>query len=135
MVIPAPEVTSMWQRIYEIARTVFPVLRMKAPNAKGGNSWWLIFKGNLPTRITIDWKVKNGFVDLSFWNGARHKPTSSSEVPTGASLVITGTTTIFRVPVEKPSKHWVDLTDEQIRKSLQVAGALLEYYNSHAQTF
>jgi hypothetical protein len=81
MVVPAPEVTSMWHRIYEIARTEFPLLGMKTPTDKGSNSWWLIIKGNLPPRITIDWKVKNGFMDLSFWNGARHKPTSSSEVP------------------------------------------------------
>ena len=134
MVIPAPEVTSMWQRIYEIARTEFPLLGMKAPSDKGGNAWWLVFKGNLPSCITIDWKAKNGFVDLSFWNGARHKPTSSSEVPPGASFMTTGTTTIFRVPVEEPSEDWVDLTDAQIRKSLKVANGLLEFYNSHVQT-
>jgi hypothetical protein len=134
MVIPAAEVTSMWQRIYEIARTEIPLLGMKAPSEKGGNSWWVIFKGNLPSRITIDWKVKSRFVDLSFWNGARHKPTSSSDVPPGASFMISGTTTIFRVPVEGPSEDWVDLTDAEIRKSLRVASGLLEFYNSHVQT-
>jgi len=86
MVIPAPQVTSMWQRIYEIARTEFPELGMKAPANKGENSWWVIFKGDLPPRITIDWKVKNGAVDLSFWNGARHMPTSFSQVPPDAAL-------------------------------------------------
>lgn len=135
IVIPAPEVTSLWQRIYEIARTEFPLLGMKAPGDKGSNSWWVIFKGNLPSLITIDWKVKNGFVDLSFWNGARHKPTSGSEVPVGASFVTSGTTAMFRVPVEKPSEDWIDLTDAQIRKSLKIADGLLEFYNSHHQTF
>jgi hypothetical protein len=135
IIIPAPEVTSMWQRVYEIARTEFPQLAMKAPSHKGRHSWWLIFKGNLPSRITIDWKVKTGFVDLSFWNGARHKPTPSSDVPPGASFMTSGTTTIFRVPVSEPSKDWIVLTDAQIRKSLSVANGLLEFYNSHAQTF
>jgi hypothetical protein len=132
-VIPAPEVTTMWQRVYEIARTEFQALRMKAPTDKGANSWWLIFKGDLPSRITIDWKVKNGVVDLSFWKGAKHKPTQSSEAPFGASFATSGTTVMFRVPVEKPSKGWVELTDEQIRKSLKVAERLLEFYNTYAQ--
>jgi hypothetical protein len=135
MVIPAPEVTTMWQRIYEIARTEFPLLGMKAPTDKGGNSWWVIFKGNLPSRITIDWKIKNGVVDLSFWNGARHKPTPSSETPPGASFMTSGTTTMFRVLVEKPSKDWVELTDEQIRKSLKVADELLNFHNTHVHKF
>ncbi|MCK1624628.1 PD-(D/E)XK nuclease family protein [Bradyrhizobium sp. 160] len=56
MVIPAPNVTAMWQRIYEIARAEFPALGMKAPTDKGEQSWWVIFKGNLPPRITVDWK-------------------------------------------------------------------------------
>jgi hypothetical protein len=135
IVIPAPEVTSMWQRIYEIARTEFPTLGMKAPTDKGENSWWVIFKGNLPSRITIDWKVKNGAVDLSFWNGARHRPTASSEAPSGASFMISGTTTMFRVLVEKPSKDWIKLTDEQIREALKVAEGLLDFHNTHVQAF
>jgi len=125
----------MWQRIYEIARTEFQTLGMKAPTDKGENSWWVIFKGNLPSRITIDWKVKNGAVDLSFWNGARHKPTPSSEAPLGASFMISGTTTMFRVLVDKPSKDWVELTDDQIRKALKVAEGLLNFHNTHLQAF
>ncbi|PDT73058.1 PD-(D/E)XK nuclease family protein [Bradyrhizobium sp. C9] len=131
IVIPAREVTTMWQRIYEIARTEFPLLQMKPPTDKGRNSWWVIFKGNLPSRITIDWKVKNGFLDLSFWNGARHRPTLSSRKPPGASLVTSGTTTMFRVSVQKPSKDWVELTDEQIRSTLEIAQQLLNFYNAH----
>jgi hypothetical protein len=135
IVIPAPEVTGMWQRIYKIARTEFPTLGMKAPTDKGENSWWVIFKGNLPARITIDWKVKNGAVDLSFWNGARHKPRPSSETPPGASFMTSGTTTMLRVLVDKPSKDWVELTDEQIRKALKVAEGLLNFHNTHVQSF
>ena len=131
IIIPAPEVTTMWQRIYKIAAMEFPLLGMKAPTDKGQNSWWLVFKGNLPSRITIDWKIKNGVVDLSFWKGARHKPTPSSEMPPGASFMTSGTTTMFRVIVEKPSKDWVELTDEQIRKSLKVADGLLNFFNTH----
>jgi hypothetical protein len=135
MVIPAPEVTTMWQRVYEIARTEFPLLGMKAPTDKGENSWWLIFKGNLPSRITIDWKIRNGVVDLSFWSGAQHRPAHSSEVPIGASLMTSGTTIMFRVPFEKPSRGWVDLSEEQIRNSLKVAESLLNFYNTHVQKF
>jgi len=135
MVIPSPEVATMWQRIYEIARTEFPLLGMKGPTDKGENSWWLIFKGNLPSRITIDWKIRNGVVDLSFWNNAGHKPSPSSEVPPGASFMTSGTTTMFRVLVEKPSKDWIELTDEQIRKSLKVAEGLLNFYNTHVHKF
>ncbi|WP_439365266.1 PD-(D/E)XK nuclease family protein [Bradyrhizobium sp. DASA03005] len=135
IVIPAPEVTNMWQRIYEIARTEFPALQMKPPTDKGRNSWWVIFKGDLPARITIDWKVKNGVMDLSFWNGARHKPSPESQKPPEASFLISGTTTIFRVLVEKPSKDWVELTDQQIRRTLAVAQRLLNFHNTYANEF
>jgi len=135
IVIPALKVTNMWQQIYEIARTEFPKLGMKKPTDKGENSWWLIFKGNLPSRVTVDWKVKNGIVDLSFWKGAQHKPTASSDVPAGASFLISGTTTIFRLHVDKPSKDWAELTDEQIRSVLKAAEDLISFHNIHAQAF
>lgn len=76
-----------------------------------------------------------GLVDLSFWSGAKHKPTSISEAPVGASFMITGTTTVYRVPVNAPSENWVNLTDAQIQKSLKVADELLEFYNSHSNAF
>lgn len=79
--------------------------------------------------------MKNGFVDLSFWNGAPHKPTASSEIPPGASLVTSGTTTMFRFPVEKPSKDWVELTDSQIRRALAVAEGLIDFHSTHAPAF
>jgi hypothetical protein len=131
IVIPAPAVTNMWQRIYEIAHTEFQPLKMRAPSEKGSESWWLVFKGDLPPRVTIDWKVKNGFMDLSFWNGAQEKPTPFSELPLGARFVTSGTTTIFRVPVEKPSENWISLTDAKIRNSLMIAEGLLKFFNSH----
>jgi hypothetical protein len=133
--IPEPEVTTMWERIYGIARTEFPLLRMKEPTSKGKDSWWLCFKGNLPSLVTIDWKVKNGFVDLSFWNGAQHKPTSSTQLPLGATFIATGTTILIRVSVEKPPQAWVNLTVDQIRIALAVAYKLLEYYNRYAESF
>jgi PD-(D/E)XK nuclease superfamily len=135
VVIPAPQVTTMWQRIFEIAEKEFPLLKMKAPTEKGGASWWLIFKGDLPANITIDWKVRQGSVDLSFWNRARHKPTASSPVPPGALLMTSGTTTMFRRALEQPPEQWVDLTDQQIRNALNVAYGMLEFYHSSADTF
>ncbi|MET4320311.1 hypothetical protein [Bradyrhizobium sp. RT5a] len=135
IIIPAPKVTTMWQRIYEVARVEFPALGMKAPTEKGEQSWWVIFKGNLPPRITVDWKVKNGHVDLSFWKSAPHKPTASSEMPHGASFVTSGTTTIFRCLVEKPSKKWAELTDSQIRTALAVAEDLINFHDRHAPLF
>lgn len=80
-------------------------------------------------------EVKNGLVDLSFWNGAPHKPTASSEVPPGASFVTSGTTTMFRLIVEKPSKDWVELTDPLIRKALAVAESLISFHNTNAPAF
>jgi hypothetical protein len=128
--IPAPEVSAMWQRVYDIARVEFPQLGMKAPSEKGRNSWWLIFKGNLPSGITIDWKIKNGFIDLSFW-AAKNKPAPGSELPAG-SLTTAGTTTMFRVPVHKPSGDWAEISDTQIRDALKAADGLLSFYNHHA---
>jgi hypothetical protein len=49
--------------------------------------------------------------------------------------MITGTTTVYRVPVNAPSENWVNLTDAQIQKSLKVADELLEFYNSHSNAF
>jgi len=43
---------------------------------------------------------------------------------------------MFRVIVERPpSGEWVTLMDDQIRKSLKVANDLLNFYNTHANTF
>jgi hypothetical protein len=135
IVIPAPAVTAMWLRIYEIARTEYPLLGMKAPSDKGGNSWWLIFKGNLPPNVTVDWKVNKGFIDLSFWNGAQRKPTAISAAPADASFVARGSTVMFRAHVSEPSQNWAELTDEQIRQSLKVADGFLRFYNTNAQSF
>ena len=135
MIIPAPQVTGMWQRVFEIADAEFPLLRMKPPTAKGADSWWFVFKGDLPPRITIDWKVRRGTIDLSFWDGARHKPTQSTPIPDGASIVKSGTTTMFRRSLDEPPERWIDLADRQIRDALNAASGMLEFYHSHADTF
>ena len=69
MLVPAPEVTSLWQRIYQIANSEFPALGMKLPKEKGSNSSWVVFKADLPPRVTIDWKITKATVELSFWGG------------------------------------------------------------------
>ena len=135
MIIPAPQVTGMWQRVFEIADKEFPSLKMKPPSAKGADSWWLVFKGDLPPKITIDWKVRSGALDLSFWNGAGHKPTSSTPIPDGASIVKSGTTTMIRRSLDEPLERWVDLADGQIRDALNAACAMLRFYHLHADTF
>ncbi|WP_441228226.1 hypothetical protein AB7813_14740 [Tardiphaga sp. 20_F10_N6_6] len=128
--IPAPEVTNLWQRVYRTATAEFPQLMMKKPDDKGSDSWWLIFKGDLPKFTTIDWKVKNGFVDLSYWRGATNRPTELSAAPTGARFLVIGTTTVFRVEVSKPPELWSTVSDEQIRESLGVAARLLDFHRS-----
>jgi hypothetical protein len=135
IIIPAPQVTTMWQRVFEIAEKEFPLLRMKPPTEKGADSWWLVFKGDLPPYITIDWKVRRGMLDLSFWSGARHKPTPSSPVPAGASFMTSGTTTMFRQSLGEPPQKWVDLTEEQIRNALNAAYGMLNFYHLHADAF
>jgi hypothetical protein len=127
MIIPAPHVTGMWQRVFEIADKEFPMLRMKPPTAKGADS--------LPPNITIYWKVRRGTLDLSFWNGANHRPTPLTPIPDGASIVKSGTTTMLRRQVDQPSERWVDLTNEEIRNALTAASAMLHFYDSHFHTF
>jgi hypothetical protein len=135
MIIPAPQVTGVWRRVFEIADKEFPLLRMKPPTAKGADSWWLVFKGDLPPNITIDWKVRRGTIDLSFWNAADHKPTPSTPVPDGALMVKSGTTTMFRRFLGEPSEQWADLADRQIRDALNAACAMLSFYHLHTDKF
>jgi len=108
---PSVEVTSMWERIFDLANNEFPLLRMKAPNSKGGQSWWVIFKADLPARITIDWKIKNGVIDLSFWKGAVHAPSDAidlSTLPAGSKVTKLGDTVAVRVPMESSQTNWVE---------------------------
>jgi len=56
-------------------------------------------------------------------------------VHAGASFLSSGTTTIFRLHVDKPSKDWAELTDEQIRSVLKAAEDLISFHNIHAQAF
>jgi len=133
--MPVPEVTNMWKRIYNIASVEFSALAMGPPAEKGANSWWLIFKANLPPGITIDWKLKNGFVDLSFWDRASYKPTASSKTPPGANFLVSGKTTMFRAVIQKPPAQWVDLTDTEIRQALVKCSELLKFHDEHAPHF
>jgi hypothetical protein len=135
IIIPAPQVTVMWRRVFEVAERNFPLLKMKPPTEKTADFWWLLFKADLPPNITIDWKVRTGTIDLSFWSGARRKPTSSSPIPAGASFMTSGSTRMFRRTLEKPPEQWVDLTDGQIRNALTAAYGMLEYYHSNAEAF
>ena len=72
--VPAPEVTELWQRIHRIADSEFPALAMRAPGEKGSGSVWVVFKADLPPKVTIDWKITGGTVDLSFWGSASVRP-------------------------------------------------------------
>jgi hypothetical protein len=135
---PAPEVTNVWQRIYTIATREFPALEMEVPSDKGSQSKWIIFKSDLPNRITIDWKITKATVDLSFWPGAVHKPLPSidlSNLADGAELKDLGKTTAISIPVSSPPANWVDITDDQIRAGLAAANTLLEFYRAHRDFF
>ena len=81
---PVAEIGELWLRIYAIASSKFPALQMKHPGEKGLGSHWVLFKADLPPRITIDWKIKQGTVDLSFWKGAPHYPNGNVDL-TGAA--------------------------------------------------
>jgi hypothetical protein len=135
---PSVEVTSMWERIFDLANNEFPLLRMKAPNSKGGQSWWVIFKADLPARITIDWKIKNGVIDLSFWKGAVHAPSDAidlSTLPAGSKVTKLGDTVAVRVPMESSQTNWVNLSDKEIRAGLTIAHQLLRFYKEQEKSF
>ena len=131
IVTPAPAVTGLWQRVFEIARVHYPELRMPAPTDKGASSYWFIFKPGLPPRITIDWKLRKGTVGLSFWKGAKPYPTNSIRLdglPVGARLATSGTTKIVEVPWDRPGENWSQVSDDSIHKGLALATDLLSFY-------
>ena len=135
---PAPEVTNVWERVYNIALKEFPSLQMPAPSAKGSQSKWIIFKADLPPRITIDWKITKVAVELSFWKGAVHTPLQSidlSMLSPGASVAKAGETIAIRVPVSRPPASWIEMTDYQIRDGLSAAVELLMFYRAHPHSF
>lgn len=136
VVVPAPEVTAFWMRIFEIADRNFPELQMPRPKEKGAYSNWIIFKADLPRKITIDWKVTKGAVELNFWKSAPHKPIPSIDLAgLGAKSDVVGESTVIRIFVSAPQTKWTELTNEQIIEALNAAATLLRFYRSNPTSF
>ena len=98
----------------------------------------VIFKADLPARITIDWKIKNGVIDLSFWKGAVHAPSDAidlSTLPAGSKVTKLGDTVAVRVPMESSQTNWVNLSDKEIRAGLTIAHQLLRFYKEQEKSF
>lgn len=134
VVNPDEIVGEFWSRVYRIASEEFPDLRMKSPGDKGSHSSWLIFKGDLPARITIDWKVEKGTVGLSFWKGASVQPEAIDLGPLEgkATWRLAGTTRTIELRVAEPSGNkWTEMNDGDIRLSLAAAVELLRYVRQH----
>ena len=131
---PVEHVGNLWNRIFQIANAEFPELEMKSPGEKGAQSKWLIFKANLPPRITIDWKITKATVDLSFWRGAIGAPTGPvnlSPLPTGATLMRLGETMAISIPLSRPPREWTEMPDDQIRSGLRAASMLLRFHREN----
>jgi serine/threonine protein kinase len=127
-------VGNLWVRIYRIAKTEFPELKMDPPGEKGAQSKWLIFKADLPPRVTIDWKITKATMDLSFWKGAKNAPTqpiSLSSLPPGVTLGRLGETTAISVPLSRPPSDWTQMADDEIRAGLGTACKLLRFYGEN----
>lgn len=134
ILVPAPQVTNFWTRVYRIASAEFPALEMSSPSEKGNKSKWISFKAGLPSRINIDWKITAATVDLSFWKGSL--PISVQEfvftaIPAAATFTRKGTTEMLRIRLSIPPADWVTMSDEQIREALQTAVKLLEFFNNN----
>jgi hypothetical protein len=109
---------------------------MRHSNDKGSNSYWIIFKAGLPTRITIDWKITKGVVCLSFWRGAKPYPreiVDLSSLPPGSAMIASGTTKIIETPWQRTGDSWVELSDAHIRHALTLALGLLNFYHSRVR--
>jgi hypothetical protein len=129
--VPVLEVGDLWDRVYQIAKVEFPELKMNPPGEKGAQSKWIIFKADLPPRVTIDWKITKATIDLSFWKGAKNTPTQSidlSPLPSGATLGRLGDTTAISVPLSRPPSEWTQMANGEIRAGLGAAVQLLQYY-------
>ncbi|MBA8907488.1 PD-(D/E)XK nuclease family protein [Aminobacter ciceronei] len=134
ILVEAPAVTSLWERIYRIASSEFPALEMKPPSGKGSNSSWVIFKGALPPKVTIDWKIKKATVDLSFWPGASARAIEDAELTPDARtklrnavLRTLGSTRVLTMPVSHAPSDFSRITDEGIREALTAATLLLNF--------
>jgi len=131
---PVPEVGDLWQRIFEIASREFPDLEMAAPSDKGSQSKWIIFKADLPAKITIDWKITSPSIELSFWPGAIHWPVENIDLSAlaGARREMSGKTTAIRLPGPRPPADWTKIPNEQIREALGEALKLLHFYRTNS---
>ena len=136
--VPVAEVGDLWGRIFEIASTEFPELKMTAPTQKGGQSKWIIFKAGLPSKITIDWKITKPSVELSFWPGAMHRPSDSMDLSglKGGRRGLNGRTAVIGLPAPRPpSEDWTKMPDDQVREALGMAQSLLQFYRENSNHF
>ncbi|CDX58746.1 hypothetical protein MPL3365_30285 [Mesorhizobium plurifarium] len=129
------DMTTLWKRIYETASKEHPELAMKPPGSKGPGSTWVIFKADLPPKITIDWKIGKAAVDLSFWPGAPAMPSADLDLSalaqatsTKPSVQTLGMTKVITVPVSAPGPTPAQLGEQKVKEALQVASALYKFY-------
>jgi hypothetical protein len=138
MMVPSEAVGQLWQRIFRIAAREFPELKMATPSDKGSQSKWVIFKANLPPKITIDWKIPKATIDLSFWKGAKPQPNGAldlSKLRPNATRELLGTTIAIRIPLAPLATEWVAIPDEAIREALQAARELLAFFRKNPHSF
>jgi hypothetical protein len=135
---PALDVSNLWMRVYDIASKDFPALRMRKPSDKGSGSMWIPFKAALPPRITIDWKITRGIVDLTFWGGSKFAPNQNLELATltGAEGPLrVGESTVIRLALSALPSNWVQIPDRAIRDALSAASQLLSFFNDNRSFF
>jgi len=138
LLAPDFQVTDLWTRIYRIASVEFPSLGMAPPSDKGSQSKWIIFKADLPPRVTIDWKITKATVDLSFWKGASRRPAQSTNIESlraGAALAKLGETDAITIPTTRPPAEWTEMEDRHIRDGLEAALQLLRFYKENPKFF
>lgn len=130
---PSADVSALWQRIYLMATTHFPDLKMEVPTEKGSQSKWVVFKGDLPPRITIDWKITKATVELSFWKGAQARFINFAKqrpFQRNSKLVELGGTLAIQTAVIAPPSDWTSIPDDQINDALAKANDLLAFFKS-----
>jgi hypothetical protein len=135
---PAAEVSNFWMRVYEIAAQEFPRLQMSRPSEKGSGSMWIVFKADLPSRVTIDWKITKAIVDLTFWSGAEFAPNQTLDLTDLADArgpIPVGKSTAVRIALSMQSSDWVQISDGTIRDALSAADRLLAFFSAHRNYF
>ena len=138
LLVPIAEVGNLWARIYDIALAEFPQLQMTEPKDKGAQSKWIIFKMDLPSGVTIDWKVTKPSMELSFWKKALTRPSENIELTSlgpSAEYKKLGDTDAITIPLARPPAEWTALTDNGIREALQIADKLYRFYKSNPAFF